>query len=200
LANTVKLELSPTPHANCNTGAGTQGRDGGMNLQTAVQLSPPTTPRVKLSATPRHEGFDAGGHRGNPDSLPAVVKLSATGASKTSGDGIATQAKLSATPSARDWKNGQASQSTVEKNSHPLNEQVIRDMPSEDSGTENRRSSTGTLSPMFVEEYMGFPVGWTELKEDESKTAAKDSKRSGTPFVPSTRTRSSRRSRKSKED
>src|SRR5208282_3775223 len=167
-------------------------------------------PRVKLSATPRHEGFDAGGHRGNPDSLHAVVKLSATpnvkgnysrkGASKKSGDGIATQAKLSATPSARDWKNGQASQSTVEKNSHPLNEQVIRDMPSEDSGTENRRSSTGTLSPMFVEEYMGFPVGWTELKEDESKTAAKDSKRSGTPFVPSTRTRSSRRSRKSKED
>ena len=66
LGHAIKLELSPTPHANCSTGAGTQGRDGGMNLQTVVQLSP----------TPRMEGFDAGNHRGNPDSLHAVAKLS----------------------------------------------------------------------------------------------------------------------------
>lgn len=29
-------QLLPTPHANCSTGPGTQGREGGMNLQTAV--------------------------------------------------------------------------------------------------------------------------------------------------------------------
>jgi len=28
--------LLPTPHANCSTGAGRQGRQGGMNLQTAI--------------------------------------------------------------------------------------------------------------------------------------------------------------------
>ena len=33
LGHAIKLELSSTPHANCPTGAGTQGRDGGMNLQ-----------------------------------------------------------------------------------------------------------------------------------------------------------------------
>src|SRR4029434_5502383 len=28
----------PTPHTNCTTGAGSQGRDGGDNLQTTVDL------------------------------------------------------------------------------------------------------------------------------------------------------------------
>jgi hypothetical protein len=32
--------LWPTAHANCSTGAGTQGRDGGLNLQTAAKLWP----------------------------------------------------------------------------------------------------------------------------------------------------------------
>ena len=32
----------PTPHATCSTGAGTQGRDGGLNLQTAVRWPTPT--------------------------------------------------------------------------------------------------------------------------------------------------------------
>lgn len=35
--------LLPTPHANCHTGAGTQGRDGGLKVQTAVQLLPTPT-------------------------------------------------------------------------------------------------------------------------------------------------------------
>jgi len=36
LGNQV-MTLLPTPPANAATGAGTQGRDGGPNLQTAVQ-------------------------------------------------------------------------------------------------------------------------------------------------------------------
>lgn len=39
-----RLRLLPTPHQNMTTGAGTSGRDGGMNLQTAVTLLP--TPAV----------------------------------------------------------------------------------------------------------------------------------------------------------
>ena len=35
--NDEELALLPTPHANATTGPGTQGRDGGPNLQTAVQ-------------------------------------------------------------------------------------------------------------------------------------------------------------------
>lgn len=33
----------PTPHANCHTGAGTQGRAGGLNIQTAVKMWPTPT-------------------------------------------------------------------------------------------------------------------------------------------------------------
>lgn len=36
------LEKWPTPHANCHTGAGSQGRKGGLNLQTAVKFATPT--------------------------------------------------------------------------------------------------------------------------------------------------------------
>jgi len=38
-------KLWPTAHANCSTGAGSQGRDGGLNLQTAARLWP--TPTVQ---------------------------------------------------------------------------------------------------------------------------------------------------------
>lgn len=43
-ARSPRLRLLPTPHQNMTTGAGTSGRDGGMNLQTAVTLLP--TPAV----------------------------------------------------------------------------------------------------------------------------------------------------------
>ena len=37
------VRMWPTPHANCSTGAGTQGRMGGLNLQTAVKSLPTPT-------------------------------------------------------------------------------------------------------------------------------------------------------------
>lgn len=37
------METWPTPHSSCNTGPGTQGRQGGTNLQTKVAESWPTT-------------------------------------------------------------------------------------------------------------------------------------------------------------
>ena len=42
------LRLWPTPHASCSTGSGTQGREGGMNLQTAAHDQ---TVSGQLSAT-----------------------------------------------------------------------------------------------------------------------------------------------------
>lgn len=36
-------KMWPTPHSNCHTGAGTQGRQGGENLQTAVTWPTPTS-------------------------------------------------------------------------------------------------------------------------------------------------------------
>jgi hypothetical protein len=39
------IKLYPTPHASCGTGAGMQGRRGGLNLQTFVRLFPTPTAR-----------------------------------------------------------------------------------------------------------------------------------------------------------
>jgi len=55
------------------------------------------------------------------------------------------EAKQFATPTARDWKSGKASQTTMEKNSRPLSEQI-----------------GGQLNPMWVEWLMGWPLGWTD--------------------------------------
>lgn len=40
---TGAVHLWPTPHSSCSTGAGTQGRIGGLNLQTAMQMLPTPT-------------------------------------------------------------------------------------------------------------------------------------------------------------
>jgi hypothetical protein len=51
------------------------------------------------------------------------------------------------TPTARDWKSGKASQTTMERNSRPLSEQI-----------------GGKLNPQWVEWLMGWPIGWTDLE------------------------------------
>lgn len=58
---------------------------------------------------------------------------------------------LWATPAARDWRSGKASESTYQRNSRPLSEQV------------GRLENGGALNPEWVEWLMGFPTGWTDL-------------------------------------
>lgn len=53
------------PGAISRTGMTPEGKKRQVGLQNAVRMWP----------TPRTEGFDASGHRGNPDSLHAAVKL-----------------------------------------------------------------------------------------------------------------------------
>ncbi len=67
--------MIPTPHANCSTGAGTQGRKGGLNLQTFVRLWP--TPRAC------QPGQGNPGDRGL--TLPYAVKMSLSTSSTTKG-------------------------------------------------------------------------------------------------------------------
>ena len=47
----------PTPHANCHTGAGHQGRDYGLNVQTAVKMWPtPAAHEARLGYQRRDTG------------------------------------------------------------------------------------------------------------------------------------------------
>lgn len=104
--------------------------------------------------TPRHEGFDAGGHHGKADSLHAAVKqwppvtahgnTNRRGASAKSGDGLRTAVMSYPTPNASPWRSGV-------------------------SGPHGQHSPNlpeflgGKLNPAWVEQLQGFPAGWTEI-------------------------------------
>lgn len=68
------------------------------------------------------------------------------GASEKSGDGLATVVARMPTVTAQDSKNNGAP-SQMERNTRPLNAEV-----------------GGSLNPEWVEWYMAWPIGWTDLK------------------------------------
>ena len=63
----------------------------------------------------------------------------------------AVSSRTFATPPARDWRSGKASEAAMERNSRPLSEQI-----------------GGLLNPTWVEWLMGWPIGWTDLKQSET--------------------------------
>ena len=62
------------------------------------------------------------------------------------------------TPSARDYKSSHASEATLSRNARPLNETVAQ-------------GNGDWLNPRFVEEMMGFPIGFTELEPSETQSS-----------------------------
>jgi DNA (cytosine-5)-methyltransferase 1 len=70
------------------------------------------------------------------------------GLSKTSGDGLATAVKKYGTPQARDWKGKPGKNTNLGSLCHQI---------------------TGKLNPTWVEWLMGYPLGWTELKDLETQ-------------------------------
>jgi hypothetical protein len=117
------------------------------------------------------------------------------GISKKAGDGLATAVKMWPTATARDWRSGKTSEKTMNRNSRPLNEVVVseekmwptpmahearlgyQDRSRGKKGTQEslttkvinnlggRQAVSGQLNPAWVEWLMGFPIGWTELKD-----------------------------------
>jgi len=102
------------------------------------------------------------------------------GASKTSGDGLATAVKLWPSPQSRDYRIGQAKRVGRIGYQNNLNDVVTilptptaRDRWTRGKAEAFRRSPCldhiagegigGKLNPMWVEWLMGFPIGWTEL-------------------------------------
>lgn len=108
------------------------------------------------------------------------------GASKTSGDGLATYAKMFPTPRASDADKNQRTQEGVEREvarkGGPQDLiQAVRTWPTQTKsdgigglgcsgreGEENLRTAVnGQLNPPWVEWLMGWPIGATELKHSE---------------------------------
>ena len=71
----------------------------------------------------------------------------------------AVSARRFATPTSRDWRSGKASPETLARNARPLSEQI-----------------GGSLNPTWVEWLMGFPLGWTALKDSATRSSRKSRK------------------------
>lgn len=90
------------------------------------------------------------------------------GLSKTSGDGLATAVKLWRTPNASDarkWNNQSLEERKAKGQQIRLNTQVS---PQGGAG--------GQLNPDWVEWLMGFPIGWTALKNWATRSSRKSPK------------------------
>jgi DNA (cytosine-5)-methyltransferase 1 len=81
------------------------------------------------------------------------------GISKKAGDGLATAVKMWPTPMAHESRLGYQDRSRGKKGSQEsLTTKVINEMG-------GRQQVSGQLNPEWVEWLMGFPTGWTELKD-----------------------------------
>lgn len=174
---TVVVRLLPTPlPSDVLGGRTTKGKkrpnENGLRMQSLLPTAADanresvtymrgnlTLKGAALVATPRAEGFDAGAHRGNPDSLHSRIKQellptptvhgnnNRAGASPKSGDGLATRVRMLPTATASDHK-GSSQQG---QRRGQLSEVV----------------AGKKLNPRFVTWMMGFPDGWmSDLPED----------------------------------
>ncbi len=75
-----------------------------------------------------------------------------------------------ATPTSRDWRNGKASRRTMDRNSRPLNEQVVSGMLPTSS---NAGTAGGALNPAHSRWLMGFPREWDECAVMETPSSPK---------------------------
>lgn len=90
------------------------------------------------------------------------------GASKTSGDGLATAVKMFPTPTARDHKDCATSKSNLERG--------------RTAGDFLGVAVGGALNPTWVEWLMGYPEGWTALEPSEMPSSRKSRKLSAAPL------------------
>jgi len=132
----------PTPHANCMTGPGNAGREGGLNLQTSAALWP--TPMANDGCKP------SAGNRKSADLTHA--------------------SKMWPTPAARDAK-GANSRAHVEVNGtgrrhmDQLANFAVHSLPAREITKDGNNTSDTprTLNPRFVEALMGWPIAWTDF-------------------------------------
>lgn len=141
LEKAVAQVMWPTPHANCFTGAHHSAqKEGGFNLQTAVKLWPTASSRDwKDSPGMKLTAINQDGTtRKRTDQLARAVYSAEQG-----------NPEMFPTPTALGEKGG--------------------GRLDEWGGAHNRfrgtKQGSGPLSPYWVEWLMGYPIGWTDLKD-----------------------------------
>jgi hypothetical protein len=131
LAMAVRIWPTPTGQDSEASGAAAYSTASGRHAGTTL-----TDAAVRgLWATPRKEGFDAGRHRGQADSLHSQIKQWAT-------------------PTTRDRKDGDGTADV------PANV-----LPGKQAPRDSTTAESGKLNPDWVESLQGFPLGWTRLEK-----------------------------------
>lgn len=155
----------PTPHQNATTGAGTQGRDGGLNLQTATAMWITPNARDWKSET----GSENNTWNKTPNLSRQVYRVSHPAPEIPDGPNCSENAQTSR----RHWYTPSGNPSGMyAEGQETMNSRTARLGRSEASvgctlanqavktiqSGESRR-----LNPRFVEWLLGLPIGWTEL-------------------------------------
>ena len=161
----VQLTLFDLPGCSLKTAPASEPAEGTSSSGTSWREDIPgaTDALERLTLALPINGTDGCALRGVP--TPTVCgNYNRKGASKSSGDGLATWVRMWPTPLASDWKShSPAKQAT---NSRPLRGQV-------------GASDGGPLNPEWVEWLMAWPIGHTELSASGTAKFRYKSRRRG---------------------
>lgn len=150
----------PTPNHN-TTGAGAQGREGGLNLQTAVQLAGWPTERSadgEKNVRTVEGSLREVARKGGVQDLCQAAMLCA--------------ASPRATPTTRDWKDGTRCEN-VPTNSLLGRQVWLADSGAEPTGSLAATASGGQLTPAHSLWLMGFPPEWESCAPQETRSSRK---------------------------
>lgn len=149
-------------------------RSGMMQNGTAYQLGPLVQITSGIAS-----GSLLGPVRRVLPTLTVNGNYNVKGMSKTSGDGLATVLRrILPTLVAHDYRGGAKPESVERKQ---LDTARGLDLPS--SLRMIFPESTGIINPCWAEGYMGFPIGWTELKPSATPSSPKSRKSSVAPSL-----------------
>ena len=140
--------LWPTPRAEERMQVNSE--DNSVALSKAVRMFP----------APRTEGFDAGAHRGKPDSLHSFVKMFPT-------PRVCSGLRSSGSNRSEIYDAMDRNGLLPTPRSSPNENRQTKPTPSQLAGTHGKSLAAeigGALNPAFVEWLMGYPDGWTDLE------------------------------------
>ena len=147
--------LWPTPTQNGNYNRKGLSKNSGDGLATAVKMWPTPNARQKGGGEYKDpQKILERMKKGRQKNLGDMVKLWPTPTAMTGGEGVAPSHEVGT----HGWNTAAAVHDSISKDPTRMWSTDIR-------GATSEESQSGSLNPAWVEWLMGYPVGWTDLKD-----------------------------------